>query len=629
MLNYFFKFLLSIFLGLFLSISGFSNQMMPSDSVYDARYIELQNEINNILNDYKGLSAGIALISKDKPDWIVGLGNSDSKKSQPISENTIFRTASISKMFVALAILKLHEGGQLKLEDRIKDIVPEVEFENPWEDTNPIRIVHLLEHTTGWDESHLVERMHNQNSPISLKNALEFHPHSRKSRWVPGSRMSYSNSGFSVAAYIVEKTSGIPFEKFVYENILKPLKMNHSTFFNDSLYQKWGAPTFNWAMKKVDYKNELYRPSAAMNSSPKDMAQILKLLLNRGSIDSLNLFDEKSILRMEVTQSTTGAQVGLELGYGLGNFTTVYNGFVYHGHDGAMDGGLSQLAYLPEYGIGHLLLLNANNAEAMQRLIKLIRDFETENILFAELLKNKYDGLNTIEDGFYLVVNPRNQNLFYQDVLFAGIEKIEVQKNSVSRSWLLPGPSIVYHQVSPNQFTLGATNKIGLVIATDPLVGKVLYSEDSVLMPISSFKVFGQLSLFVLWIVMVIAGFFTFIILSILNLLKGEKYKMAFKINVFPTITSFFIILTFFLRYYGFENADLLFSTPNLVSVSLLFSSIFFVVGTVFSLITIYKSRRYKIQKRVFYPVIMLSFLHLFMSFHLVYYGFIPLITWA
>ena len=77
--------------------------------------------------------------------------------------------------------------------------------------------------------------MHNQNSPISLKNALEFHPHSRKSRWVPGSRMSYSNSGFSVAAYIVEKTSGIPFEKFVYENILKPLKMNHSTFFNDSL----------------------------------------------------------------------------------------------------------------------------------------------------------------------------------------------------------------------------------------------------------------------------------------------------------------------------------------------------------------------------------------------------------
>ena len=140
--------------------------MIPSDSVSDSRYIQLQNEIKNIVNDYKGLRAGVALINKGQPDWIVGVGTSDANKTQPISENTIFRTASISKMFVALAILKLHERGDLKLEDRIKDIVPEVEFENPWEDTDPIRIVHLLEHTTGWDEIHLVERMHNHNSPI-------------------------------------------------------------------------------------------------------------------------------------------------------------------------------------------------------------------------------------------------------------------------------------------------------------------------------------------------------------------------------------------------------------------------------------------------------------------------------
>ena len=151
-----------------------------------------------------------------------------------------------------------------------------------------------------------------------------------------------------------------------------------------------------------------------MNSSPKDLAQILKLLLYRGSIDSLNFFDEKSILRMEVSQSTPGAQAGLELGYGLGNFTSIYNGFIYHGHDGAMDGGLSQLAYLPEHGVGHILVLNANNAEAMQRLVKLIREFETEKLLVPELQKNEYEGSIDIEKGFYLAVNPRNQNLFYQ-----------------------------------------------------------------------------------------------------------------------------------------------------------------------------------------------------------------------
>jgi CubicO group peptidase (beta-lactamase class C family) len=295
MRNQFSKFLLLSFLVLFFPLTGFSNCIIRSDSASDLRLSQLQQEIELVLNDYVGLSAGIALVRKGQPDWIVTLGSNvvDGKKV-----NSIFRTASLSKVFVALAILKLQENGQLKLEDRIKDIIPEIEFENPWEETHPIRIVHLLEHTTGWDEIHLVERVHNQNPPIPLKKALEFHPHSRKSRWVPGSRMSYSNSGYAVAAYVVEKVSGQFFEDYVDSALLNPLRMNHSTYFNDSLYQKWGAETYSWAMEKVNYKNELYRPSAALNSSPNDMAQVLKLLLNRGVIDSIKHFEVESIIRM-------------------------------------------------------------------------------------------------------------------------------------------------------------------------------------------------------------------------------------------------------------------------------------------------------------------------------------------
>lgn len=165
-----------------LSSHCFSTSTMRLDSVDDNKLHQLQHEIEIVLNDYNGLRAGIALIRKDQPDWIVGIGNSGTSEDKSVSENTIFRIASISKMFVALAILKLQEEGLLKLEDRIKDIVPEVEFENPWEETDPVRIVHLLEHTTGWDEIHLVEIVHSQTPPIALKNALEFHLHSRKSR---------------------------------------------------------------------------------------------------------------------------------------------------------------------------------------------------------------------------------------------------------------------------------------------------------------------------------------------------------------------------------------------------------------------------------------------------------------
>jgi CubicO group peptidase (beta-lactamase class C family) len=623
MRNQFSKFLLLSFLVLLFPLTGFSNCNIRSDSATDLRLSQLQQEVEHVLNDYEGLSAGIALVRKGQPDWIVTLGSNvvDGKKV-----NSIFRTASLSKVFVALAILKLQENGQLKLEDRIKDIIPEIEFENPWEETHPIRIVHLLEHTTGWDEIHLVERVHNQKPPISLKKALEFHPHSRKSRWVPGSRMSYSNSGYAVAAYVIEKVSGQIFEDYVDFAILKPLKMNHTTYFNDSLYQKWGADTFNWAMEIVKYKNELYRPSAALNSSPKDLAQVLKLLLNRGVIDSLKHFEVESIIRMEISQSTPSAREGMELGYGLGNFTTNYNGFTYYGHEGAMDGGLSQLAYLPEHGIGHVLLLNSNNALLMQRLANLIRDFETEKLPSPKQKIAKYEGEVDVLDGYYLAINPRNQNLFYQDVLFAGIEKIEIHNNIVSRSWLFPGSSSKYHAISATQFILDGTSKIGLVVAQDPLAGKVLYSENAVLKPISTLRVYFQLSLLGLWIALIFTGLVSFFMFFIFFIFNSKKYQSIIRISLFPTITSILILLIFFLKYFGFE--ELQFSTPSFLSISLFCCSILFVFGAIASVLAMYNSRKYQIRKIVRYPLTALSGLHVVASIYLIFYGFIPIITW-
>lgn len=602
---------------------------MLLDSADNTRLNQLHRDIELVLNNYQRLCAGIALIRKNQPDWIIGIGNSGIGEHKPASENTIFRIASISKMFVALAILKLQEEGQLTLEDRVKDIIPEIEFENPWEDTHPIRIVHLLEHTTGWDEIHLVEWMHNQAPPISLKKALEFHPHSRRSRWAPGSRMAYCNSGYAVAAYIVEKVSGLTYEKYLDSAILTPLKMDHTTFFNDSLYQKCSAETYNWAMVKVDFKHQLYRPSAALNSSPQDMAQLLKVLLNRGHIDSLKLLEKESIQRMEVPRSTPGAQAGLALGYGLGNFTTVYNGFTYHGHDGAMDGGLSQLAYLPEHGVGHVVLLNANNAQAMHKIVELVRNFEIDLLSPPASQQSGFKGQIAIEDGYYLAINPRNQERFYEDALYAQIEKIEVRENVISRSWLLPGPKSTYYPVSAKEFTLGSTNKVGLVEADDHIEGRVLYSENSVLKPISRVRVFGQITLLGLWIALMIVGLFSFFILAVLYAVNRKKYKKIMGISALPTITSIFIILTFLPRFYQFNNAELLFSKPTYLAIGLLSSSILFVVGAVASIVVIYKLRRYKIHKIVLYPVMILSCLHVLASIYLVYYGFIPLITWA
>jgi CubicO group peptidase (beta-lactamase class C family) len=125
-----------------------------------------------------------------------------------VTADTLFRIGSVSKSFAALAALRLQEEGKLKLADTVRQWVPEVAFTNPWEATDPVRLVHLMEHTTGFDDIHLREYAHNEPTPIALKDALAFGAPSRVCRWRPGSRMAYCNSGPAVFAAVVERVSG-------------------------------------------------------------------------------------------------------------------------------------------------------------------------------------------------------------------------------------------------------------------------------------------------------------------------------------------------------------------------------------------------------------------------------------
>ena len=168
---------------------------------------ELTSAIEQVMRETQTPAVGVALINADGTDWVAGLGQADIENDVAADEQTMFRIGSVSKMFVSLAILKLQEQGLVSLKDTVKNIVPEVSFENPYADTSPILVEHLLEHTTGWNDLHIAEFALNAEG-MTLKAGLEYHPNSRVSRWVPGTRMAYCNSGPAVAAYIVEKVTG-------------------------------------------------------------------------------------------------------------------------------------------------------------------------------------------------------------------------------------------------------------------------------------------------------------------------------------------------------------------------------------------------------------------------------------
>jgi CubicO group peptidase (beta-lactamase class C family) len=195
---------------------------------------ELQQQIEKILKDTHTPGVSVAIVHKAGPEWVTGLGTADVASGRATTADTLFRIGSTSKVFTSLSILMLTDQGKLTLDDPVHKLVPDVWFENRWESTDPVRIVNLLEHTTGWDDMHLREYAKQAPDSMTLREGLEYDHHSRISRWRPGTRMAYCNSGPPVAAAIVEKFTGQRFEDFVQQNLFLPIGMKTATYFEPS-----------------------------------------------------------------------------------------------------------------------------------------------------------------------------------------------------------------------------------------------------------------------------------------------------------------------------------------------------------------------------------------------------------
>ena len=339
---------------------------------------ELQVQVEKILKDTHTPGVSVAIVHRDGPEWVAGLGKADVASDRSVTPETLFRIGSTSKAFASLAILMLADQAKLSLDDPVHQLVPEVWFENQWEATDPVRVVNLLEHTTGWDDLHL--REYAKDAPnVTLREGLDYDHHSRISRWPPGTRMAYCNSGPAVAAYIVEKLTNQRFEDFVEQNLFLPVGMKTATYFQPPapattiLYHQDGKTPYR-------YWNILLRPAGSINASAKDMAAYVQFYLNRGAVNGTAVVRSANIDRMENPLSTWAAKEGMKYGYGLSNYWQVEDGFVYHGHNGGVEGGLTEMAYLPEYNVGYFFSINAGSGDAFEKIAKAIRGYITAKL---------------------------------------------------------------------------------------------------------------------------------------------------------------------------------------------------------------------------------------------------------
>ena len=463
---------------------------------------QVKIRIAKIVEETHTPAMGIAIVDRNGPLWVTSIGKADLASGRAADVDTLYRIGSISKMFAALAVLKLVEEGKLSLDDKLRDRAPEIAFENEWESTHPVRIAHLLEHTTGWDDIHVPEYAYSAPDTFTTKQGLDYHPHSRKSRWPPGTRHAYCNSGSAVAAYVVEKITGERFEDYIARTFFAPIGMESSSYFKTKLYDERGASLYVGTSKQ-DYWHIIHRAAGSINSSPRDMAKFVQFLLMRGSTATGPIVSAASLDRMETPTTLPGNAKGIRAGYALANYTTGHKaqGTAFHGHDGGMMGAIAHLAYVPELGQGYVLMINAGDPRAISRSAEVVKDYLLRDVKKLEVAPSVLPEPYKHIDGYYESISPRTEGLALI-MSFGGIFVITHDDKVLHRSPLL-GSWTSSDPVSESGALVDRWSGLpSIAIVDDPLAGPALQIASDLLQRVPGWKIFARFAMVVSLVLM-------------------------------------------------------------------------------------------------------------------------------
>ena len=400
---------------------------------------ELQKAVKDVAEKSHVTGAGVALVSNGELLWCGGIGKADVEANREVTCDTEFRVGSISKTFVALALLKLQEEGKINLYARLQDVAPEIPMKNRWESSNAVRIVNLLEHSAGFDDMELSEVYNRRDRPdFPLLEVFKRFQEPQNVRWPPSTRFSYSNPGYGIAGYLIEKTSGQPFDAYIQQNILAPLSITVGDFrLTDANRAKLAQGYEGNPPRVVPYKNIYLRPAGDMKASPAELAKLVQFFLRRGKAGDMQLVKPEIVARMEYPETVSSAKNGLRMGYGLANYTENEGGVITHGHDGGIDGFISSYRYMPEQNWGYVVLLNSTvSGQALEDMNHLAIDFLSKDFPKPQqpVVSPPADELEKFA-GFYAPRAPRNQLLAFMEDLTGGT-RIRVANGRLQRAGL-------------------------------------------------------------------------------------------------------------------------------------------------------------------------------------------------
>ena len=342
--------------------------MAPLNSADAMNYPACDTDLTPEL-DGQGVPGLSAVIIKDGSIVCTAVaGQANVEEEIPVTPETLFLVASISKTITATALMQLHEQGKFELDDDINDYLP-YDVAIPVAPEEPITFRQLLTHTASMKDNTSyfgVFTTAEGDSPISLADLTEEYLtpdgeyYDRRDNFVrsaPGTLMSYSNMGIALAGYLVEEISGRPFDTYSRDRIFSRLGMTHTSWrLADIDLSKLAVPYENswFSFAPLDHYGQANYPDGMLRTSPVELAHFLIAYMQGGS------YEGRRVLKRETVDKVLKSQTKLNRSQGLVWFSVLLDGETVWGHDGSDDGASAGMWFDRETDVGVIVVANGN-----------------------------------------------------------------------------------------------------------------------------------------------------------------------------------------------------------------------------------------------------------------------------
>jgi len=371
------------FLALLLVIAPLSAFQVPLDTkAFEQR---LQEEMQR----YRAVGLAVAVVKDNQLVYNNSFGWKDLEAKVPLEKDDLFRIASISKSFSALAILQLREAGKLSLDDTVSDLLG-LKVINPKYPDIPITLEMLLTHTSSLTDSqryNSLDIIDPENNPDWAKSYADRRP---------GEKYEYCNLGYNTIGAIIEKVSGQRFDTYITEHILAPLGLD-AGYLVDTMDAGRFAQLYRFNPEKGSYDRStaayspkakglegyrlghdapLFSPTGGMIISAPDLAKYMMVHMNQGSLGDVQIVSKESAALMQAPKARMDAKrhYGFALRIDTGQQIP---GIPLIGHTGSAYGLNSAMVFDPEKKYGLVVITNGfipSDPLFRERILALVHD---------------------------------------------------------------------------------------------------------------------------------------------------------------------------------------------------------------------------------------------------------------